>query len=173
MIIDRTFHNVVCDGCGAQLDEETWYDDKDALTTTILDECGWIECEGRHYCDECWTRDDDDNIITKDGRKWDDYDHKEIKQHRMNYLELSEEMTLTQFRIELIKGHVLFRSMVGTLYKGMFADDLKEGWDWFGELLERRNGTAEHDCYKTFMSYGIFRMIQNDALERMYYRNKI
>ena len=45
----------------------------------VLDECGWIECEGgRHYCDKCWTYDDDDNIETKDGRKWDDYSHKEI-----------------------------------------------------------------------------------------------
>ena len=81
MIIDRTFHNIQCDHCGALLDEETWWDDKEALTTNILPECGWIECEGgRHYCEECWTHDDDDNIITKDGRKWDDYDHKEIKE---------------------------------------------------------------------------------------------
>lgn len=80
MIINRTFHNVECDHCGALLDEETWWDDKEALTTNILPDCGWIECEGsRHYCEECWTRDDDDNIVTKDGRKWDDYDHKEIK----------------------------------------------------------------------------------------------
>jgi len=79
MIINRQFHNIKCDNCGALLDEETWWDDKDALTTTILDECGWIECGGRHYCDECWEHDDDDNIVTRDGRKWTDYDHKEIK----------------------------------------------------------------------------------------------
>lgn len=173
MIIDRQFHNIKCDACGRLIDDETWYDDKDALTTTILDECGWIECEGRHYCDECWTRDDEDNIITKDGRKWDDYDHKEIKQHRMNYLELSEEMTLTQFRIELEKGYALFKTMVGTLYKGMLADDLNEGYEWLQELNDRRKGKAEFDCYDTFCRHGIFRMIQNDALERMYYRNKI
>ena len=79
MIIDKTFHNIQCDHCGALIDEETWWDDKEALTTIILPECGWIECEGgRHYCEECWNRDDDDNIITKDGRKWDDDTHKEI-----------------------------------------------------------------------------------------------
>ncbi len=29
MIINRTFHNVECDHCGALLDEETWWDDYD------------------------------------------------------------------------------------------------------------------------------------------------
>ena len=28
-------HNIECDHCGALLDEETWWDDKDALTTQI------------------------------------------------------------------------------------------------------------------------------------------
>ena len=67
MIVDRQFHNIKCDACGRLIDDETWWDDKDALTTQILDDCNWIECEGRHYCDECWEYDDDDNIVTKDG----------------------------------------------------------------------------------------------------------
>ena len=171
MIIDRLFHNIQCDGCGELLDEETWYDDKDAIHT-ILDECGWIECEGRHYCDKCWEYDDDDNIVTKDGRKWTDYDHKEIRQHRMNYLSLSEDMTLTQFRMELVKGKALCNTMVGTLYKGMLLDDLAIGKEWFDELMDARKGTAEFDCYYTFMSHGIFRLAQNDAYERMYKHNK-
>lgn len=80
MIIERLFHNIQCDACGGRLDDETWWDDKEALTTQILDECGWIECEGRHYCPGCWAYDDDDNIVTTDGRKWDDDTHKEIKE---------------------------------------------------------------------------------------------
>lgn len=79
MIIDRQFHNIKCDACGRLIDDETWWDNKDALTTQILNDCNWIECEGRHYCDECWSHDDNDNIVTKDGRKWTDYDHREIK----------------------------------------------------------------------------------------------
>ena len=173
MIIEKKFHNVKCDHCGRLLDDETWWDDQDALTTTILRECGWIECEGgRHYCDECWTRDDDDNIVTKDGRKWDDYDHKEIRQHRMNYLDLSEDMTLTQFRMELERGKALYHSMVGWLYKGMLGDDLADGKEWLDELVEQRRGTAEYYCYFTFVSHGIFRLAQIDAQERMYNRNK-
>jgi len=79
MIIDRQFHNIKCDCCGRLIDDETWWENGEPVPA-ILDECGWIECEGRHYCDECWEHDDDDNIVTKDGRKWDDYDHKEIKE---------------------------------------------------------------------------------------------
>lgn len=171
MIIDRQFHNIKCDACGRLIDDETWWDDKDAIPA-ILNDCDWIECEGRHYCDECWEHDDDDNIVTKDGRKWTDYYHKEIKSHRMNYLHLSDDMTLTQFRMELIKGKALCNTMVGTLYKGMLLDDLAVGKEWFEELMAARKGTAEFDCYYTFSSHGIFRLAQNDAYERMYNHNK-
>lgn len=78
MVIDRVFHNIQCDHCGKMLDDEFWWDEQQGMPS-ILNECGWIECEGRHYCDQCWEYDDDDNIVTMDGRKWDDYDHKEIK----------------------------------------------------------------------------------------------
>ena len=49
MLVKREFHNIECDCCGQLLDEETWWDDQDALTTTILPECGWIECEGGRH----------------------------------------------------------------------------------------------------------------------------
>ena len=32
----------------------------------------WKIMNGHHYCENCWERDDDDIIHTKDGRKWDD-----------------------------------------------------------------------------------------------------
>ena len=81
-------------------------------------------------------------------------------------------MTLTQFRMELIKGKTLFDSMVGSLYKSMLFDDLTEGKEWFEELLVTRKGTPEFDCYFTFASHGIFRQAQNDAYEKMYNHNK-
>ena len=80
MIVGRQFYNIQCDHCGKLLDEETWWGEKDLVEGLILDESGWIECDGRHYCDGCWSRDDDDNIVTKDGRKWDDDTHKEMQQ---------------------------------------------------------------------------------------------
>lgn len=173
MIVDRKFYNIQCDHCGALLDEENWWDDKDALTTTILPECNWIECEGgRHYCESCYHIDDDDNIVTKDGRKWNYDTHKEIKSHRLNYLQLSDGMTLTQFRMELIKCEAIINMMVGTLFKGMLLDDLAVGKEWFEELLTARKGTTEFDCYYTFMSHNIFRLAKNDVYERRYNRNK-
>jgi hypothetical protein len=78
MLVKREFHNIECDCCGQLLDEETWWDDKDVLPA-ILSECGWKQLGDGHYCEECWYRDDDDNIVTKDGRKFDD-DGNEIKE---------------------------------------------------------------------------------------------
>lgn len=78
MLVKREFHNIECDCCGQLLDEETWWAD-DEVAPIILQECGWKKLGDGHYCGECWYRDDDDNIVTKDGRKFDD-DGNEIKE---------------------------------------------------------------------------------------------
>ena len=78
MIRKQEFFNIECDHCGAILDEETWWDDKEA-TESLLDECRWKKLGDRHYCEDCWTIDDDDNIVTKDGRKFTE-DGEEIKE---------------------------------------------------------------------------------------------
>ena len=70
MIRKQEFYNIECDHCGAMLGEE--------ICENLLDECGWQKLGDRHYCDECWEYDDDDNIVTKDGRKWTE-DGEEIK----------------------------------------------------------------------------------------------
>lgn len=168
---------IVCDSCGEHFvngDGFTCYTD-DPDGGNMLSEAtssGWLDIDGRQYCPDCWHYDDDDSIVCGDGRKWTDYDHKEIRQHRMNYLSLSDDMTLTQFRMELIKGKALCNTMVGTLYKGMLLDDLAVGKEWFEKMMAARKGTAEFDCYYTFMSHGIFRLAQNDAYERMYNHNR-
>ena len=77
-LVKREFHNIECDCCGQLLDEETWWDDQEVLPA-ILAECGWKQLGGSHYCEKCWYRDDDDNIVTKNGRKFDD-DGNEIKE---------------------------------------------------------------------------------------------
>jgi len=162
MLVKREFHNIECDCCGQLLDEETWWDDQDALTTTILPECGWIECEGgRHYCDECWTRDDDDNIVTKDGRKWDDYDHKEmltdVQRYRLDYLKdlLDPNLTITQIRMEIIKAQLLCRSMVGTLYKNALLDEIERAFSLYYDRRESAS-ESEKDAYDTFAEHSIF-----------------
>ena len=169
MIIDRTFHNIQCDHCGALLDEETWWDDKDALTTNILPECGWIECEGgRHYCEECWTRDDDDNIVTSDGRKWDDFSHKEIltneQRYHLDYLKdlLDPKLTLTQLRFEIIKAIHLYYSMVGSIYSCALHDEIDGAY----RLLDYRYknaSKAERKIYHSFMDNRVFYNLQKDG----------
>ena len=144
-------------------------DERYTESVIISQENNRLDVEWTNRADD---HDKDDNIVTKDGRKWTDYDHKEIRQHRMYYLSLSEDMTLTQFRMKLIKGKALFDSMVGSLYKSMLFDDLTEGEEWFEELMAARKGTAEFDCYFTFASHNIFRLAENDAYERMYNHNK-
>ena len=173
MIIDRKFHNIQCDHCGALLDEEYWCDDMEALKG-ILGECGWIECEGgRHYCDECWEYDDDDNIVTKDGRKWDDYDHKEILSHRLRYLDdMDESLTLTQFRFNMIKASALYDSMVGTTYKGMLAEELQVANEIFRRMVSDRYRSEEYDRYQTFIAHGMFARFRIVAEERLFNRNK-
>jgi len=70
MIIRQTFLNAQCDGCGCEFDEENWYP-KDVLDDVMRD-ANWKILGGRHYCEDCWRRDDNDNIVTSDGRKWTD-----------------------------------------------------------------------------------------------------
>ena len=166
MIVDRQFHNIKCDACGRLIDDETWWDDKQALTSTILNECNWIECEGgRHYCDECWSRDDDDNIITKDGRKWDDDTHKEIltpeQRYHLDYLKdlLDPRLTLTQLRFEIIKAIFLYRDMVGTLYKNSLADEIDGAFCLLHDRYESASD-SEKDMYDIFCEHLVFHNLQ-------------
>lgn len=77
MIRKQEFFNIECDSCGSMLDDENWWDDKET-TESLLHECGWKKLGDRHYCPDCWAYDDDDNIVTKDGRKFTE-DGEEIK----------------------------------------------------------------------------------------------
>lgn len=79
MILKVEFYNIKCDCCGSLLSEETWWDDRET-SESLLSECGWKKLGGCHYCPDCRYYDDDDNIVTKDGRKFDGETEKEIKE---------------------------------------------------------------------------------------------
>jgi hypothetical protein len=111
------------------------------------------------------------NINSCDGRTYDE-DGREIKHRHLNYLELSEDMTLTQMRTELERVQALYSSMVGSLYKGMLADDLNTGYEWLAELLAERKDTPEWEAYHTFDSHGIFSRFRDEMYDRMYNKNK-
>ena len=71
--------SLICDGCNQTfetLDGMVCYaDDEDGkLVEETARNSDWKIMGDRHYCPNCWERDDDDIIHTKDGRKWDDSD---------------------------------------------------------------------------------------------------
>ena len=75
---------IVCDGCGETFETGEGYvcyaDDPDgSLLWSDASASNWLQMGDRHYCPDCWERDDDDNILTKDGRKYND-DHELIEQ---------------------------------------------------------------------------------------------
>lgn len=76
-IIKEYFYNIECDVCGELADTECWHTDSDAAKL-YLDENGFKELGGKHYCGCCWHYDDDDNIVTKDGRKFNGDTEEEI-----------------------------------------------------------------------------------------------
>ena len=78
-------YNIVCDCCG-----ESFHDGNDFVCFSddpdgglIRDEAltaNWLEIGDKHYCPDCYSIDDDDNIVTKDGHKFDYDTHEEIKE---------------------------------------------------------------------------------------------
>ena len=69
MDVKEYFFNRQCDCCGAILDDELWHNEKSTLND-VASESDWQRLEGRDYCRDCWEWDDEDHIITKDGRKF-------------------------------------------------------------------------------------------------------
>lgn len=67
MIVEVEMYTVECDNCktvsGADSEFSCWGDKAIALEDAI--ENNWIEHEGKHYCPNCYTIDDDDNITIK------------------------------------------------------------------------------------------------------------
>lgn len=60
MILTKQFHNLKCDSCGAILQDEWYSVDEVKLAAN---ECGWIEDKGKHYCPDCYSYDDKDNLV--------------------------------------------------------------------------------------------------------------
>lgn len=77
MKIQETFHNVKCDNCGGLLDPDVYYESEE-LAEQVFNELGFKHLGGKDYCYNCWGWDDDDNIITKDGRKFNGDTEEEI-----------------------------------------------------------------------------------------------
>lgn len=71
MIVKEYFYNVKCECCNALVDEDLWDGDEDGAKEKLYDS-DWKTLGGKHYCPDCWHYDENDNIVTKDGKVWDE-----------------------------------------------------------------------------------------------------
>lgn len=68
-LVKEYFYNIKCDACGCLCDEELWMVDSQGAQETA-DESGWQKLGEKNYCPNCWKYDENDNIITADGKLW-------------------------------------------------------------------------------------------------------
>lgn len=68
MINEVQMFGAKCDGCGEEWDNGdsvSAYADKEHVRYSIV-ESGWhIREDGKTYCSECWSYDDEDNLVFK------------------------------------------------------------------------------------------------------------
>ena len=76
MFDQKMMYNVKCDVCGALADEMYW-ESKESAEYVARDSY-FKKLGGKHYCPQCWEIDDNDDLATKDGRKFDYYTEEEI-----------------------------------------------------------------------------------------------
>lgn len=75
---------IVCDCCGDTFhngnDFVCFVDDFDGSMIRIeAESSGWISIDDKHYCPDCFTIDDENRIVTKNGHKFDYDTREEIK----------------------------------------------------------------------------------------------
>ena len=71
MIKEITVYTIICDNCGKDVNKDSGYsgwDDKDYVLD-VARESDWHTEEDSQYCPDCFTYDDDDNIVIKTENK--------------------------------------------------------------------------------------------------------
>ena len=68
MIREVKMFAAFCNNCGKQCDDDyagicAWSDEVGARESAC--ECGWLNHEGKDYCPDCYSFDDDDNLVLK------------------------------------------------------------------------------------------------------------
>jgi len=79
MIVKEYFFNIECDCCKALADEELWHVEE-CTAKEVASENEFMHLGGKDYCPKCWKHDDEDNIVTKDGKVWDEDTEKLIRE---------------------------------------------------------------------------------------------
>jgi len=71
MIKTVQMFTVICDNCGTDIGEDAeyscWNDESFANENAM--ESGWHKEGDKHYCSNCWSYDDNDNILINESRK--------------------------------------------------------------------------------------------------------
>ena len=78
MLVKADCYNVKCDCCGNFANEEEWVADETAAKQDA-EYYDFLHLGGKDYCPDCYHYDDNDRIITKDGRVFDGETYEEIK----------------------------------------------------------------------------------------------
>lgn len=67
MLKEVKMYTVVCDNCGKDVNKDAeyaaWNDKRHAEEVAM--ESDWIKENDKHYCSDCFTYDDDDNLLIK------------------------------------------------------------------------------------------------------------
>ena len=77
MIVKEFFYNVECDCCKRLANEELWRVDEEGAKEDAQ-ENDFLVLGGKCYCPDCYQYDDDDNIITKDGKRFNGNSREEL-----------------------------------------------------------------------------------------------
>jgi hypothetical protein len=67
MIQEVKMFTVICDNCKKDICEDEDYSawNESLFVEQIADEIGWKKVEGKHYCTDCYTFDNEGNLILK------------------------------------------------------------------------------------------------------------
>ncbi len=71
MIQEVKMYTVICDNCKKDSNEDTDYscwNDKE-YAQDVATEADWITEDDKHYCPNCYSYDDDDNLIIGKSKK--------------------------------------------------------------------------------------------------------
>ena len=70
MIKEMPMFTVICNNCGKDCNDDTdysGYGDED-YAVEVAKESGWTVKDGKHYCSDCYTYNDDDELIINESR---------------------------------------------------------------------------------------------------------
>ena len=77
--IKEYFYNIECDHCKRLANDEMWNNEPHRDEIIPNDE-PWQHLGGKDYCPDCWHWDDDNHIVTADGKVWDEDTEELIRQ---------------------------------------------------------------------------------------------